>query len=108
MKPKFEFSNVYIQQYTRENLKCYEGDGMPTYYGQLNHKEISRDPEKWLNNIMVINLDIINNEFWEDCMVKTKKEYKTITSRIFKSYSEKKKEKTMNCVVSTGRKDLWV
>ena len=36
---------------------------MPTYYGQLNHKEISRDPEKWLNNIMVINLDIINNEF---------------------------------------------
>ena len=45
MKPKFEFSNVYIQQYTRENLKCYEGDGMPTYYGQLNHKEISRDPE---------------------------------------------------------------
>lgn len=39
-------------------------------------------------------------------MVKTKKEYKTNTSKIFKSYSEKEKEKTMNCVVSTGKKDL--
>ena len=46
VKPKFEVSNVYIQQYTRENLKSYEVDGMPAYYGQLNHKKISRDPEK--------------------------------------------------------------
>lgn len=41
-------------------------------------------------------------------MGKTKKEYKAIASKDFKSYLEKEKEKTMNCDASACRKDLWV
>lgn len=41
-------------------------------------------------------------------MAKTKMECKTVTNKDFKSYPEKGKEKTMNCVTRTDRKDHWV
>lgn len=106
--PIFEFWNGYFPQYTKENLKWYERDGLLTYYDLLKYKGRSRDSEKSLNNITVINVNIIDNEWKGYRMGKTKKKYKAITSKDFKSYPEKEKEKTVSCVASTGRKDLWV
>ena len=39
---------------------------------------------------------------------KSIKEYKIITSDDCKTYPTKEKEKTLNYVARTGRKDLWV
>ena len=91
--PIFEFWNGYFPQYTKENLKWYERDGLLTYYDLLKYKGRSRDSEKSLNNITVINVDITDNEWKGYRMGKTKKEYKAITSKYFKSYPEKEKEK---------------
>lgn len=45
-RPTFEFSNRYMQQYTKENLKWYEGDGMQIYYDQLNVQGPRKMPEQ--------------------------------------------------------------
>ena len=76
--------NSFIPPYVKENLKWYERDGLLTYIDQLKWSEFKNDRDTYINETKMVNFDIIHNEHRGDKLIKTKKEYNTITKENLK------------------------
>ena len=50
----------YIPTYVNADLKQYKKDGLQTYIDQLKYQEYEKNKEKWLQNHIVVNFDMIH------------------------------------------------
>ena len=51
--------NKYIPEYVLEDLPWCEWDSLPTYNDQLKYKEFISNPERDIEQTLVINFDMI-------------------------------------------------
>ena len=75
-------------------------------YDQLKYPEFQNNPQKWLQNVKVTNFDIMHNKCRKDHLKNPVQEYKTVSSKNFKSYPDHEKEKAMNFITRSVRKDI--
>ena len=66
------------------------------------------DHTKYINNVKVVNLDIINRECRGDKVIGTYKDYKTIKSEHLTDYSKQEAAVVLSNVFRNKKDDLWI
>ena len=78
----WEVDNTFISKYTPNNLKCYEKDGLETWYMQNKCNEILNNTGKHFKKMRIRNFGITKNEATEDKM----KQYQAIDHEEIRHY----------------------
>ena len=100
--------NKYVPEYVPSNLKWFERDELLTYIDELKYSKFSRDPDKYLKEVEVLNFDMIHARCRDDKQSVTDKQYQTVASNDLKNMSQKGKKKDVSACIRSNRKDLFV
>ena len=92
----------YIPRYVKADLKLYKKDGLLTYIDQLKYQEYEKNWEKWLQNHIVINFDMIHARWRGSPLTTSAREYNTSREEDFKTYPEKRNRRV------SAVADLWI
>ena len=92
----------YIPTYVNADLKQYKKDGLLTYMDQLKYQEYEKNTEKWLQNHIVINFDMIHACWRGSPLTISAREYNTLREEDFKTHPGKRNRRISTVV------DLWI
>ena len=85
-----------------QTLNSIKKDGLLTYMDQLKYQEYEKNTEKWLQNHIVINFDMIRARWRGSPLTTSAREYNTLREEDFKTHPEKRNRRISTVV------DLWI
>ena len=104
-QPTWQFDNTFIPNYTPNNLKWYEKDGLETWYRQNKCNEFLSNTKELFPKRKIVNFDIITNDVKENDL----KQYQTIDYDEIKHHPEHLQEQIYCSIFcNSNTKDMHI